>query len=120
MAAAAGSASTNSAKESSVIRSDDKMPVVRWTVMQDNPDFVYIDHDFQDSLEHITLYHAVPDEGTWNHHTMIFLHKDVLYASWDQQKADENGPGQHGLLRRSYDHGRTWESVEELFPHFGP
>lgn len=121
MASVAGSASlATSASESSVIRSEDKMPVVRWTVMQDSPDFVYIDEDFQDNLEHITLYHAVPEEGTWNHHTMIFLHNNVLYASWDQQKADENGPGQHGLLRRSHDHGLTWGPVEELFPPLAP
>jgi hypothetical protein len=109
-----------SKKESSILGPDGKMPVVRWTVMQNNPGFVYIDEDFQESLEHITLYHAVPEGGTWNHHTMIFLHDNVLYASWDQHKADENGPGQHGLLRRSYDHGLTWGPVEELFPPLAP
>jgi len=54
--------------------------------------------------------------GTFNHHAHIAYFKRVFYAVWDTQARDEHGPGQHGLLRRSADQGKTWTPVEQLFP----
>jgi hypothetical protein len=40
----------------------------------------------------------------------------VLFANWDSQASDENASGQHGILRRSADGGKTWAPAEVLFP----
>jgi len=88
-------------------------PVLAWTVADDPLAFRY---EFLEGARTTILHWAEPDAGTWNHHTMMTFHGGVLYASWDQHARDENGPGQHGLMRRSADMGRTWTPAEELFP----
>jgi hypothetical protein len=90
-----------------------EMPVLRWTANRDAMNFRY---DFLENVKTTMLYIGRPKTGTWNHHTMITYFKGVLYASWDQHVRDENASGQHGLLRRSSDMGKTWTEVEELFP----
>ncbi len=90
-----------------------EIPVVRWTANRDEMNFRY---DFLEYVETTMLYIGRPETGTWNHHTMITYFKGVLYASWDQHARDENASGQHGLMRRSQDMGKTWTEVEELFP----
>jgi len=88
-------------------------PVVRWTANRDEMNFRY------DSLRNVkttTLHRGTPEMGTFNHHAHVTYSKGVFYAIWDTQARDEHGPGQHGLLRRSADNGRTWAPVEELFP----
>ncbi|MCK4677695.1 MAG: hypothetical protein KAT48_06150, partial [Bacteroidales bacterium] len=88
-------------------------PVVRWTANRDEMNFRY---DFLENIETITLHTGTPEMGTFNHHAHITYFKGVFYAIWDTQARDEHGPGQHGLLRRSTDQGKTWTPVEELFP----
>ena len=88
-------------------------PVLSWTVADDPLDFRY---EFLEGLRTVELYRGSPATGAWNHHTMIAHIDGVVYASWDQHVRDENAAGQHGLLRRSHDKGRTRTAVEELFP----
>ena len=88
-------------------------PLVRWTANRYEMNFRY---NFLEDLETITLHTGTPETGTFNHHPHIAYFKGVFYAVWDAQARDEHGPGQHGLLRRSADHGKTWIPVEELFP----
>ncbi|MBE0679811.1 MAG: exo-alpha-sialidase [Bacteroidales bacterium] len=89
-------------------------PVVRWTAYgSDDMNFIY---NFPENLETNTLHLGTPETGTFNHHSHITFFKGVFYASWDTQAKDEHGPGQHGMMRRSTDRGRTWTPVEELFP----
>ena len=89
------------------------MPVVRWTADRDDMRFRY---DFLERTETLTLYTATPETGTWNHHPHITLFNGALFASWDRHIRDENASGQHGLLRRSLDLGKTWTPEQELFP----
>ncbi|MFZ5831361.1 MAG: exo-alpha-sialidase [Planctomycetota bacterium] len=88
-------------------------PVVRWTASHDAMNFRY---DFLDNVKATTLHRGTPEMGTFNHHAHITCFQGVFYAIWDTQARDEHGPGQHGLLRRSEDRGKTWTPVEELFP----
>ncbi len=89
-------------------------PVVRWTAYtSDNKTFRY---NFLENLEHINLHTATPKTGTWNHHQHIFYFKGVFYAVWDSHIRDENAAGQHGMMRRSSDQGKTWTPAEVLFP----
>jgi hypothetical protein len=88
-------------------------PVVRWTANRDEMNFRY---DVLENVETTTLHRGTPEMGTFNHHAHITHFKSVFYAIWDTQARDEHGPGQHGLLRRSADQGKTWSPVEELFP----
>lgn len=90
-----------------------KTPVVRWTANRDEMNFRY---NFLKNLEHINLNTATPEMGTFNHHPYITYFKGVFYAIWDIHIRDENAAGQHGLLRRSTDQGKTWTPVEVLFP----
>ncbi len=103
----------DSTKSGIQLSSTREIPVVRWTANRDAMNFRY---DFIENIETITLHTATPETGTYNHHPHIAFFKGVFYASWDIQIRDENASGQHGLLRRSTDHGRTWTPVEELFP----
>jgi hypothetical protein len=73
-------------------------------------------YDFLENLKTTTLLRATPESGTWNHHQHIIYFEGVFYAVWDTQIKDENAEGQHGVLRRSTDQGRTWTPVEQLFP----
>ncbi len=86
---------------------------VRWTANRDEMNFRY---DLLQNTETITLHLGTPEMGTFNHHSHITHFKGVFYAVWDTQLRDEHGPGQHGLMRRSLDQGRTWTPVEVLFP----
>jgi len=88
-------------------------PVVRWTANRDEMNFRY---DFIENVKTTTLHRGTPEMGAFNHHAHITYFKGVFYAIWDTQARDEHGPGQHGLLRRSTDQGKTWVPVEELFP----
>lgn len=88
-------------------------PVVQWTASHDAMNFRY---DFLDNVKTTTLHRGTPEMGTFNHHAHIAHFKGVFYAICDTQARDEHGPGQHGLLRRSADQGKTWGPVEELFP----
>lgn len=88
-------------------------PVVQWTASHDAMNFRY---DFLDNVKTTTLHRGEPETGTFNHHAHVTHFQGVLYAVWDTQARDEHGPGQHGLLRRSADNGRTWAPVEDLFP----
>ncbi|MBD3289693.1 hypothetical protein GF337_12880 [candidate division KSB1 bacterium] len=90
-----------------------KNPVVRWTANRDGMNFRY---DFLKNIETTTLHIGTPEMGTFNHHAHITYFKGVFYAIWDTQLRDEHGPGQHGLMRRSKDNGKTWTPVEVLFP----
>jgi hypothetical protein len=90
-----------------------EMPVVRWTAARDELNFRY---SFLENLTPATLLRATPESGTWNHHQHIFHVGGVFYAVWDTHIRDENGAGQHGVMRRSTDQGRTWTPVEQLFP----
>jgi len=90
-----------------------EIPVVRWTAARDPLNFRY---DFLENLKTTTLLKATPETGTWNHHQHIFYVSGVFYAVWDTQIRDENGAGQHGVMRRSTDQGKTWTPVEPLFP----
>lgn len=94
--------------------SDKEDPKVCWTAYGgDNMSFIY---QFLENLETTTLHLGTPETGTFNHHSHITCFKGVFYAIWDTQAKDEHGPGQHALMRRSPDQGRTWTPVEELFP----
>ncbi|MHC4117117.1 MAG: exo-alpha-sialidase [Planctomycetota bacterium] len=88
-------------------------PAVRWIANHDKMNFRY---DFLENVKTTTLHRGTPEMGTFNHHAHITYFKGVFYAVWDTQARDEHGPGQHGLLRRSTDQGKTWAPVEELFP----
>ncbi|MFZ5831360.1 MAG: exo-alpha-sialidase [Planctomycetota bacterium] len=88
-------------------------PVVRWTAARDAMNFRY---DFLENVKTTTLLRATPESGTWNHHQHIIYFEGVFYAVWDTQIKDENAAGQHGVLRRSTDQGKTWTPVEKLFP----
>jgi len=88
-------------------------PLVRWTANRDEMNFRY---DFLQNVKTTTLHRGTPETGTFNHHSHITYFKEVFYVVWDIQAKDEHGPGQHGLLRRSTDQGKTWSPVEELFP----
>ena len=102
--------SNNSSDQTASTR---ETPVVRWTANRDEMNFRY---DFLDNIETTTLHTGTPEMGTFNHHSHITYFKGGFYAIWDIQARDEHGPGQHGLLRRSTDQGKTWTPVEELFP----
>ncbi|TFH50313.1 MAG: hypothetical protein E4G92_00290 [Bacteroidia bacterium] len=90
-----------------------KQPVIGWTALSDEMNSRL---DLLENTETYTLYTAVPETGTFSHHGHLCYHKGVLYAAWDNQVNDENGSGQRGLMRRSYDGGLTWSPFEELFP----
>ncbi|MBE0676715.1 MAG: exo-alpha-sialidase, partial [Bacteroidales bacterium] len=94
-------------------KTEPRVPEIRWTPLSDELNSRI---DLLENTETYTLYTAVPETGTFSHHGHLCYHKGVLYASWDNQVNDENGSGQRGLLRRSYDGGQTWSPVEELFP----
>lgn len=88
-------------------------PAVRWTVDRDAMSFRY---SFLGNVKTTTLLHAAPETGTWNHHPYVTCYRDVLFANWDTHARDENASGQHGILRRSTDGGKTWSEAEPLFP----
>jgi hypothetical protein len=90
-----------------------RQPEIRWTALSDELNSRI---DLLENTETYTLYTAVPENGTFSHHGHLCYYKGVLYASWDNQVNDENGSGQRGLMRRSYDGGQTWSPFEELFP----
>jgi hypothetical protein len=90
-----------------------KLPVLQWTAWGDPMNFRY---DFTGDYDVIPLYMADPDNGAFSHHSYITWYDGVFYAAWDNHIRDENGSGQRGLMRRSYDGGQTWTDLEELFP----
>jgi hypothetical protein len=94
-------------------KTESGIPQIRWTAFSDELNSKI---DLLENMETYTLYTAVPETGTFSHHGYLCYHKGVLYASWDNQVNDENGSGQRGLMRRSYDGGQTWSPFEELFP----
>jgi hypothetical protein len=73
-------------------------------------------YDFLENIKTTTLLYATPETGTWNHHPYVTYFKGVLFANWDTQAKDENASGQHGMLRRSTDGGKSWSAAEPLFP----
>jgi hypothetical protein len=95
------------------VAKDKENPVVQWTAAGDVMNFKY---DFLQNVQTTTLYKASPEMGTFSHHNYIAYFKGVLYTTWDNHIKDENGSGQRGLMRRSYDDGKTWKEVEEIFP----
>lgn len=92
---------------------DGPAPVLQWTVADDRLNFRY---DFLENLKTTTLLRATPETGTWNHHQHVFYVGGVFYAVWDTHCSDENAAGQHGVMRRSTDQGKSWTPVEQLFP----
>lgn len=88
-------------------------PSIRWTAFSDERGFTL---DLLENMETHTLYTGNPESGTYSHHSHITYFDDVLLATWDNQVKDENGSGQQGLYRKSFDRGRTWTPVEPLFP----
>jgi hypothetical protein len=88
------------------------MPEVRWTAG--------LDMDFRlryiNNMETKLLYEATTETGTFTLHAYITYFHGVLFASWDVHARDENASGQHGVMRRSMDHGGSWTAIEELFP----
>lgn len=87
-------------------------PEVRWTAGYDM-DFRL---RYPDNIEVTQLYEATPETGTFSLHAYITCFKGVLFASWDVHARDENSSGQHGVMRRSSDYGKTWSQLEVLFP----
>jgi hypothetical protein len=81
-----------------------------------NRDEMNFHYDFLENVKTTTLHRGTPEIGTFNHRAHITYFKGIFYAIWDTQVRDEHGPGQHGLLRRSTDQGKTWTPVKELFP----
>ncbi len=101
------------ASQSDAVASVKEPPVVQWTVARDAMNFRY---DFLENVKTTTLLHATPETGTWNHHPYVTCYRDVLFANWDTHARDENASGQHGILRRLTDGGKTWSEAEPLFP----
>lgn len=93
--------------------SEENLPVVRWTANSDPMNFRY---DFLENIEHISLYEATPENGTFSHHQHITFHDGIVYAVWDSHIRDENAAGQHARMRRSADGGKTWGPIEVIFP----
>lgn len=90
-----------------------EMPFLQWTADSDKMNFRL---NQLENIETSTLYNALPETGTFSHHSHLAWFKETLFATWDNQVNDENGSGQHGLMRRSADRGRNWSAIEELFP----
>ena len=68
------------------------------------------------NTETFTLYCAMPETGTYSHHSHIVQFDGVVYAAWSSHQKDEDAPGQRVLVRRSLDQGNTWTEIGELFP----
>jgi len=92
--------------------SNENLPVLKWTANRDSMNFRY---DFLENIEHIKLYEATLENGTFSHHQHITLHDGIVYAVWDSHIRDENAAGQHAKMRRSNDGGKIWTPIEELF-----
>jgi len=90
-----------------------EMPVLQWTADRDKLNFRL---NQLENIETFSLYTALPETGTFSHHSHLARYKETLFATWDNQVNDENGSGQRGLMRRSSDGGMTWSPFEELFP----
>jgi hypothetical protein len=93
--------------------SDQGPHTIRWTASADGHGFKL---NLLENTETTTLFTADPESGTYSHHNHITRFKDALIATWDNQVKDENGSGQHGLFRKSFDQGRTWTPPVALFP----
>ena len=92
---------------------DQRPHVIKLTAASDEQGFKL---NLLENTETFTLYTGIPETGTYSHHSHITYFNEVLIATWDNQVNDENGSGQQGLYRRSFDQGRTWTPVEALFP----
>ncbi|MGE4490074.1 MAG: exo-alpha-sialidase [Kiritimatiellales bacterium] len=76
----------------------------------------YLGYPLLQNTEVVTLYMAEPETGTYSHHCHLAVFNGAIYAAWSSHKQDEDAPGQRVLMRRTLDHGVTWEEAVELFP----
>jgi len=69
--------------------------------------------------EHVEIYHATPDIGTYCHGAVIGHHEGVFAVAWKCHARDEDATGQRILYSVSSD-GRCWSDVGVLFDPLGP
>ncbi|MFW6163222.1 MAG: exo-alpha-sialidase [Planctomycetota bacterium] len=94
-------------------------PPVRWALDLPKKNRAADGYRPLEGVEHVELFHATPERGTYCHHPHIAHHDGAFYAAWSNHARDEDGPGQRVYYSTSAD-GRTWRSFRVCFPALGP
>ncbi|MCP4646102.1 MAG: hypothetical protein GY851_37000 [bacterium] len=94
-------------------------PPVKWTAPHPDPEKPHAGLPLVSDAEHILIYKAQPDPGTYNHGPKIVHHDDVFTVIWYSHAKDEDSPGQRILYSASPD-GRTWSPAAPMFDSLSP
>lgn len=65
--------------------------------------------------EHITVFAATEQTGTYNHQPMLARHGGAFHVAWKNSAFNEDQDGQRILYASSAD-GRNWSQAVDLFP----
>lgn len=88
-------------------------PPVRWNLPNPDPGQPAQGYPVLAGVEHVELFHAVPDIGTYCHHPHLAHYDDAFFATWSNDSVDEDGPGQRVLCSWSRD-GITFDGVRAI------
>jgi hypothetical protein len=87
----------------------------RWDAPRPDYTKLYAGLPLVDNAEHVLLFEATPETGTYSHGPVIERYDGAFHVEWNNSPFNEDGDGMRLLYSSSVD-GRIWSEPVDIFP----